>query len=247
VSNTVEEAKLVTNKITKVDPEAIIAYKPDLVLVASYTDAGIVKQLRDAKLTVFLLGNFSTIKDIENNITLLGQVVGEEAKAAKIVGDMEAKLKMITDAVKGVKPLTVIYYGPEGYSVSAGSTIDDVIVKAGGINGVAVGGIKDPFPKLSDEFMVKLNPDAILLSGYNSYAPGFVENFNKNPNFQTLKAIKNKRVVVANDAHVATVSQYVVDGVSDVAAFLDPDVYKPAPAATTSATKSATAAATAKP
>ncbi|HVO69704.1 MAG TPA: ABC transporter substrate-binding protein [Aggregatilineaceae bacterium] len=238
-SDIVEQAKTIPHKLSSPDPEAIVALKPDLVFVASYTDAGVVKQLQDAKITVFLLGSFSTIKDIESNITLLGQVVGEEAQAAKIVAGMEAKLKTVADAVKGVKPLTVLYYGPDGYSDGAGSTIDDVITHAGGINAVTAGGIKDPYPQLSDEFVVAQAPDVILLSGFNSYAPGFVDKFNKNPNFQTLKAVKNKRVVVANDAHIASVSQYIVEGVSDVAALLYPDAYKPE--AAMSATASATA------
>ncbi len=231
--------------LAKADPEAIIALKPDLVFLASFTDAGVVKQLRDAKLTVFLLGSFSSIKDIENNITLLGQVVGEEKQAASMVDEMETKLKTIADAVKGVKPRTVLYYSPDGYSDGPGTTIDDEIIHAGGINAVTAGGIKDAYPQLSDEFLVTQDPDVIMLAGFNSYAPGFVDKFNTNPNFQTLKAIKNKQVMVVNDAHVACISQYIVDGVSDIAALLYPDAYQPpTPEATAAVTMNATLEAT---
>ncbi len=245
-SNIVDAAKGFKT-LTTADPETILAFKPDLVFVASYTDAGVIKQLKDAGLPVFVLGNFSSIKDIENNLMLVGQAVGEEVTAKNIVDQyMEAKLKAVADAVKTVKPLTAIYYGPDGYSVAAGSTIDEVITRAGGINGVTAGGIKDnPYPQLSDEFIVKTDPDVMLLAGFNSYAPGFVDKFNTNPNFQTLKAIKNKRVFVANDAHVAAVSQFIVLGVEDVATLLYPDAYKPTMAATMQATIQATMAATA--
>ncbi len=245
VSSVVKEAEKIPNKIMKADPEPILAMKPDLVLVASFTDAGVVKQLRDAGLTVFLLGNFSSIKDIKDNILLLGQIVGEEKRAASIVAEMDAKLNTVADAVKNVKPLTVLYYGPEGYSDGPGSSIDDVITHAGGINAVTAGGVKDPYPQLNDEFVVKQDPDVILLAGFNSYAPGFIETFNNNSNFKTLKAVKNKRVYVANDAHVGTISQYIADGVVDVAMLLYPDVIKVRPViATMSATQAATIAAT---
>src|SRR5260370_743801 len=95
---------------------------------------------------------------------------------------------------------------------------------------------KNKIGVLSDEFLVTQDPDFILLAGYNSYAPGFVDGFSKNPHFQTLKAVKNKHVVVVDDAHISAVSQYIVDGVSDVAALLYPDVYQPTMTATEVAT-----------
>jgi iron complex transport system substrate-binding protein len=226
-SNVAEIAKTIPNQLAKADPEAIIALEPDLVIISVFTDAGVVKQLKEAGLTVFILSTFSSIKDIESNILLLGEVVGEENDAAELVNWMETKLATIADAVKDVEPITTVYYAPDGYSVGVSTTIDEVITRAGGENIVTKGEIKDAFPQLSDEFMVTQDPDVVLLAGFNSYAPGFVEKFNTNPAFQTLKAIKDKKVYIVNDAHVASVSQYIVEGVSDVAALLYPDAYQP--------------------
>lgn len=245
-SNIVDKAKAIGTQLkTPLDPEQVIALKPDLVLVASYTDAGALKQLKDAEVPIFEFSNFNSIKDIENNVTLLGQAVGGESQAAQLVSNMETRLKAVAAAVQPVTTkLTVLYYSPDGYSDGAGSTVDEVITRAGGINAVTAGGIKDAYPQLSDEWVVKADPDIILLAGFNSYAPGFVDKFKTNPSFQTLKAITNKHVYVANDAHIASVSQYIVNGVEDVAALLYPNNYQlPAtPAPTMSATLAATAA-----
>lgn len=222
--------KAIKNTLTKADPEALIALKPDLVFVASYTDPGVIKQLKDAGLPVVVLASPNSIKDIQDNIRLIGQAVGAEEWAVGAVSIMQSQLEVVSNAVKNVQPLTVLYYGPDGYSVGAGTTIDEVITRAGGINAVTAGGIKDnPYPQLGDEFVVKTDPDVILLAGFNSYAPGFIDKFKNNPNFQTLKAVKNGRVVVANDAYVASVSQYITFGVQEVAALLYPNAYMPTP------------------
>jgi len=199
--------------------------------------------LKDAGLPLFEFTNFNSIKDVENNITLLGQAVGAEQQAAMLINDMETRLKTVADAVQPVtSKLSVLYYSPDGYSDGAGSPIDEVITRAGGINAVTAGGIKDAYPQLSDEWVVKADPDVILLSGFNSYAPGFVDKFKTNPSFKTLKALTSGHVYVANDAHLSSVSQYIVNGVEDVAALLYPNNYRlPATAVpTTSATMVAT-------
>jgi iron complex transport system substrate-binding protein len=245
-SNVAEVAKTIPVQLAKADPEAVIALKPDLVFISSFTDAGVIKQIQSAGVPVYLLTSFSSIKEIQANILNIGVATGDEIAAQDLIEVMEDRLKEVADALKDVKePKSVIYYGPGGYSVGPGTTIDEIITLAGATNAVVKGGIKDMFPQLSDEFMVTQDPDYVLLAGFNAYAPGFVENFNKNPAFQTLKAIKSNQVVVVNDAHVASVSQYAVEGVSEIAALLYPDLYTVEPAATENAEVVATLAATA--
>lgn len=248
-SNIVPLAKTIKAQLkTPLDPEQIIALKPDLVLLASYNDAAAVKQLQSAGLNLFTFANFSSIKDIEGNITLLGQVVGEEDKAAALVDNMNTRLKAVSDAVKTVKPLKVLYYSPDGgYSAGPGSTTDEVLTRAGAINAVTAGGITDAYPTLSKEFVVKADPDVILLSG----APGVVTTFSADPAFAGLQAVKAKHVYAAADAQIGSISQYIVTGVEEVAALLYPTAYTlPAtatPAATMAAIISATMAATTAP
>ena len=222
--------------IEKLDPQEIIEYQPDLIFVASNTDPAVIQQFKDANLPVFVVGNSNSIKDIENNIKLMGAAVGQEQAADSLVIAMEAKLQAISQTIKGAPTSTVLYYAPGGTSNGPGSLIDEVITRAGGTNAVTAGGIKDQFPKLSDDFVVKQNPNFMLLAGYNSYAPGFVDNFAKNPSFQALDALKNKHAIVVNDAHLATVSQHVVEGVADVAAIIHPNGYDAAAVKTLSST-----------
>ena len=246
-SNVVEQAKSIKVQLkTPLDPEQVIALKPDLVLVASYNDPAALKQLQSVGLPVVEFANFNSIKDIEGNVTLLGQLTGTEDKAAQVVANMESRLAKVADAVKNVQPkLSVLYYGSGGYSEGPGSTVDEVLTRAGAINAVTQGGIKDQYPTLSDEFVVQQDPDVILLSGV-SFTPDFPTQFKTNAKFANLKAVKNNQVFAANDVQVSAVSQYVVDGVESVAALLYPKAYQiPAtPIATMSVTMNVTMAGT---
>jgi iron complex transport system substrate-binding protein len=238
-SEIVDQAEQIKNHLTTVEPKAILAFHPDLVFVPNHTHSDVVKQLQNAGVIVIFTGTSRSIEEIENNIMLVGQVVGDEGKAAKMVDDMETKLKTIADAIKNEKPLTVMYYGPPSYSAGRGTIIDDVITHAGGINIAATSGLNMLYPEVSYEFIVNQDPDFILMDGYHS-TPGFVDSVKKNPNFQTLKAIKNKHVVVVKDGHLEAGSQYIVNGVADVATLLHPNAYPPS--AGMSATEVATAA-----
>lgn len=235
-SNIAALADKIKPHLANTDPQAIIALQPDLVFVANNTDPAVIKQLKDANLPIFVVGNSNSIKDVENNIKLIGSAVGQERAADELVIAMEAKLQAISQTIKDAPTSTVLYYAPGGVSNGPGSLIDEVITRAGGTNAVTAGGIKDQYPKLSDDFVVKQNPNYMLLAGYNSYAPGFVDNFAKNQSFQALDALKNKHAIVVNDAHVATASQHVVDGVADIAAIIHPNGYDAAVVKTLSST-----------
>src|SRR5579859_3611071 len=98
-SNIVSLAPQVKTHLAKVDPEAIITLHPDLVFVASYTDAAVVKQLQDAKLAVYEVANFNSVKDIESNILQIGQTVGQSGNAQTLAAAMETELATTGKAI----------------------------------------------------------------------------------------------------------------------------------------------------
>lgn len=204
--------------IQNLTAEQVIAAKPDLVLTASYAKQSVVSQIEQAGIPAYEFNSFNSIADIERNIQVVGKLVGQEAKAAKVVTIMQSQLQHVGNAVKGQKKVTVLDYSSYGYAAGSSTTVNDVIVDAGGIN--AAGKLKG-WKKITDEEVVKLDPDVIIDANNDK---GFVQKILNDPALKSVSAVKNHRVYSVNSADLTSVSQYVTHGVRDVAKLLYPNV-----------------------
>ncbi len=202
------------------DPEQVIALNPDLVFVGQFTKPDVIDQIRKAGITVFVVGNFTSISAMEQNIQTIGHLVGEDAKARQMTDQMDQKLAEIADKLKGAKgpKPSVLYLAAEGWAAGKATTVDDIITHAGGTNAAA---ILNDWNQISPEKVVELNPDVVILSPYVTD-----QDFVKNPAYKDLAAIKNNRVAAPTDAHLSATSQYIVLAVEDVARVLYPDLFK---------------------
>lgn len=201
--------------------EAIIAQHPDLVLLATYTKPGVVQQVEQAGIPTYEFADFTSIKTIEQNIEVVGELVGEPQKAQQMVQDLEQKLSAIEAAVKDKSHPTVLNYSSYGYVAGSGTTVNDVIVDAGGVN--AAGNLQG-WQQVTPEQVVKMNPDVIIVAADDT---GFKDKLLHDPKYQTINAVKNHRVYEIPAADLTSVSQYVYKGVEDVAHVLYPDVKLP--------------------
>jgi cobalamin transport system substrate-binding protein len=213
------ELKQIKNTLQD-DPEQIIALEPDLVFVGQFTKPEVIDQIEQAGISVFVVGNFTSIAAMEDNILSIGKLVGEEAKAQDMTAAMDQKLAEIAAKLKAApspKP-SVLYLAAEGWSAGSATTVDDILTHAGGINAGAA--LKD-WNQLSPEKIVEFNPDYVILSPYVTD-----QDFLKNPAYQTMAAVKDHHVAAPSDAHMSATSQYIVLAVEDVARVLYPDLMK---------------------
>jgi iron complex transport system substrate-binding protein len=202
--------------IQQANAEQILAAKPDLVLTASYTNQGVINQIEQAHIPVYEFNDFNSISDIERNIEVIGRLVGNEAGAQNLVHSMQEKIQAVEKAVKDEKKLKVLDYSSFGYAAGTSTTVNDIIVDAGGINAAAQ---LQGWQKITDEEIVKLNPDVIIDADDDK---GFVQKILSDPKLQTVSAVKNHRVYLVKGADLSSVSQYITQGVWDVAKLLYP-------------------------
>jgi iron complex transport system substrate-binding protein len=206
--------------VVEADAEQILALEPDLVFVASFTDPAVLEQLDNSGLPVFVVGFFTSIDAMKDNILTIGKLVGETEKAGEMVAEMDARLDEVAAVIAdaGGEPPRVLYLSNDGWVGGSETTVDDVITRAGGVNVAA--DLVD-WAQVNEETIIEMDPDVVILSTYVTDGE-FIEN----PAFADLSAIKNGRVYQLIDSHVCAVSQYIVLGVEDLARSLYPELFE---------------------
>ena len=217
---------------TQVDLELVVDAEPDLVLAAGneLTPTLVIEQLEELGLTVLVLYPES-LDEVYDDIRLVGSVLDATDAAEALVGDMEARVDAVEEAVADAdRPLTLyeVFYS-EGTTYTAGkpSFLASLIEIAGAepVTGDAQGVI-------DAESLVEANPALILLGGA-SYDPSLadpedaLETVAERPGWGELAAVRSGDVVPYLDDIVTTrPGPRIVDGLEALARAIHPDLFE---------------------
>jgi iron complex transport system substrate-binding protein len=219
LSNMTQEAAAIPHKV-RADPEQIISLQPDLVFVASFLRGEFIKLLQAAGLVLFQFQEYDSIAEIQQNIRLIGQVVGEEAKADALVAAMHVRLQALAERLRpiGARP-RVLYWGSHGYTAGRLTSMDDLITHAGGENLAATYGLIGP-ANLSAEQVLAMNPQVIVSGSLDQSAQRGSPALLMHPALQGTDAVQHGRVYTIPSRYLVTISQFIVDGVEEFARVL---------------------------
>ena len=225
------EAKSVTSigsTFKKLNIEAIVALKPDLVLTAGITNPEQVKSLEDVGLTVYALANPKDLDGLYANLVAVGQLTGHEDEAKKLSESLKKRVSAVTDKVKGTSSKPKVFYEIDGsdplkpWTTGSGTFIDTLITMAGGQNVGAV--LKSSFAQISSEELVKQNPDIILL-GDTKFGVS-IESVSKRAGWNGIAAVKNNKIFAFDDDLASRPGPRLVDGLETMVKLLQPDLFK---------------------
>ena len=169
-----------------IDPniEAIVALRPDVVLMATSSRAG--ERLQALGIKVVALEP-KTHADVQRVMLKLGQVL-EVADAQRIWRAIDAGVSAAAQSLPAQVRNTRVYFevnqGP--YAAGESSFIGETLTRLGVKN--IVPAKLGPFPKLNPEFIVRANPDLIMV-GQRS-ADGMAER----PGWHSIRALREQRV-----------------------------------------------------
>ncbi|AWN22758.1 ABC transporter substrate-binding protein [Deinococcus irradiatisoli] len=164
--------------------EALVALKPDLVLVSKYGD--LTAPLTNAGITVVAV-NPETYEEVFSKTLTLGKIVNREAQAKALVTQMRRDIAKVEILTKNAahKPTTYYEIDPTPYTVGPNSFIGVLLTKAGATN-IIPASLGD-FPKISPELVVKSAPQ--LIFGVDPAAA------KARPGWNTIPAVKTGQVI----------------------------------------------------
>jgi iron complex transport system substrate-binding protein len=232
VSNISDRIGSIPNRLD-LHAEVILSLRPDLVVVANWSEAQAVSQLRAAGLPVYLSASAVSVERIREKIRAMARVVGETAAGEELIGRMDRRLADLEErlaAVPAGRRLTVLDYSAWGAAMGRGSSWDEIVRWAGLRN--AVGNLPaDGWGQvpLSKEMLVTLDPDLLVLPGWVYGEEGGAEAFYArvagDPALRNLKALRNHRLVRIPERLRATTSQHIVESIEFLARAAYPELW----------------------
>ena len=182
--------------------EAIVGYKPDLVVVDGNAST-LIKSLAAFKIPVLELPAATKLSDVYAQFDELGRATGHLAQAGRENARLHGQLARIAAAAPHqAKPLTYYYELDQTYySVTSDTFVGQLLHLLGmksiadtATGAAAAGG----YPQLSPEFIIKANPDYIILADtlccHQSAA-----SVARRPGWSGLTAVKDGHVIALND------------------------------------------------
>ena len=166
--------------------EQIVALRPDVVLMATSSRAG--DRLRALGVKVVALEP-KTHADVQRVLLKLGELL-EVPDAHKVWRAIDAGVSAAAQSIppqaRGARVYFEVNQGP--YAAGEGSFIGETLTRLGARN--IVPRSLGPFPKLNPEFIVRADPDLIMV-GQRS-----VDGMAQRPGWPTMRAMREQRLCV---------------------------------------------------
>jgi iron complex transport system substrate-binding protein len=171
-----------------IDPqiESVVATKPDLVLMA--TSARGAERLQALGLTVLALEP-RTHADVQRVLRVIGQALHlPQADSDRVWSQIDAAVQAAAQSVPAKAKQQRVYFevGSAPYGASESSFIGETLQRLGARNILPAS--MGPFPKINPEFVVRAQPDIIMV-GDSNFA-----DMQSRPGWANLSALRMQRV-----------------------------------------------------
>lgn len=173
--------------------EKLLALSPDLVVATDFDRGGYAQTLRQSGIQVLDV-KIRSLDEMFERLRQLGDAVGKQPQADKLVASMQAELKSIADQF-GDSPRPRVFieiWDDPLTTVGQASFLDDLVARAGGLN--VAHEVSLPHPRISAEKVIEWNPEVIVVAHMNRGTIS-AEQMAERIGWADIAAVKNGRVV----------------------------------------------------
>lgn len=203
------------------DAESVLRFRPDLVLAASFTRPETLALLKRAGVRLVVMDRFETLEDVYASIRLLGKELGQEARAAALIAQCQARVGSLAAKLKGVAPVRVLSAGVYPFTSGAGTTFQDLCDHAGALNVATEAGLKGHAPTPSEKLLT-WRVDVLVAAGDGDVRA----RLEAIPHYRALPAFKAGRLVVIPGPMMSSVSHLRIAAYEALAKALHPERFR---------------------
>lgn len=174
------------------DLEKLVALKPDVIFtVEGMTSPDDAQRLQQLGIPVYYQ-RYRGVEDVFRGLIDLGRLAGDSARAKQLTDSLRqelAKLRSFCGNIYRPSVLAITWQDPI-YCYGPNTLFTEQIARAGGINAVQ-DTFPQPFPALTREYILKLNPDVLLGGSFEKLDSTFFKNY---PELRRINAYKTRNV-----------------------------------------------------
>jgi iron complex transport system substrate-binding protein len=205
------------NALPEPSAEAVVARRPQLVITNEPLSD--LKSLTSRHIPVMVLDPTS-VAGVYRDIQLVGAVTGHSRRASRLIASLRRGLATLSKQLAHIRRHPTVFYDLGGlYTTGPNTFLTQFIQLAGGRNALAPY-LKEPWPQVTAEQVVRANPDYILI---DSSAGTTVAQELRIAGFSATTAAKDHHVLVLpNSSYLDQPSIGLVQGVRELAHILHP-------------------------
>ena len=162
-----------------------------------------------------------SVAEVKQYILDMGAVTGENVKARQIVAGMDKELADMENHFNSMNlhRKKALVWTTRGIVGGKGTLTHDILLKAH-LDDVLDDYKMVPGAVANREIAVKTNPDTIIAVGLESSGSKTIEDILHDPALRNVKAVKNKQVFLLPIRYTSCNSQYLVQGIKNLASIV---------------------------
>jgi len=210
------EAEKIGN-VYPLNMEKIISLNPDVVFLTGGFQEPEVERLEEFGIKTFVV-NPTSLNDIPQVVQKLGIILEKRNLAQNISADFRKTISDIGKETSLWKDKPRVFYAmisvqniSEIWTTGTGSFLNEAISLAGGLNVAAPLTGNNGWLSVGPEYLLKENPDIIIVPSYFTGDNSLVDTINRTEQFSSLKAVKNENILTINNDKASQASPSILD------------------------------------